>query len=234
MHMKRLNAPRAWNIPRKGKVWAPRTVPGAHPKEKSVPLLVVIRDMLKKADNAREAIKIIKEGKVLVDGRVIKEPKFGVGFMDVVSIPLIEEYYRVLYDKKGRIVLEQIDESEKDFKLCKIRNKTILKKGRLQLNLHDGRNQLADNDVYKTGDVIKITIPEQKIVKHIPLEKGSLVYLSGGKHAGITARVKEILPGTMTRKPIVVLESEDGKEIRALKDHAFVIGKDKPEVKVGV
>ncbi len=233
MHTKRLNVPRSWNIPKKGEVWSPTTMPGAHSKDKSIPLIIVIRDLLKLADNAREAKKIIKEGNVFIDGRPIKKPRFGIGFMDTISIPKINKVYRVLYDQKGRITLKEIGDSEKDFKLCKIKNKTILKKGKIQLNLHDGRNQLVENDVYKTGDVLKITIPEQKIIKHIPLKTGSMVYLSGGKHAGITAVVKEIIPGTTLRKPIVVLE-KDGKEMRTLKEHAFAIGTEKPELKVGV
>lgn len=232
MHTKRFNAPRAWNIPRKGDTWAPAVMPGAHPKEKSAPLLIIVRDMLKLVDNAKEAKKVINEGKILIDGRAVKKTNFGVGFMDVISITTTKEHYRVLYDKKGRIMLENIDESGKDFKLCKIQNKTVLKKGKLQLNLHDGRNHLSENDVYKAGDVIKIKIPQQEIVKHIPLKQGALVYISGGKHAGITAKVKEIMPGTMTRKPLVILE-KDGQEMRTIKEHAFVIGAETPEVKVG-
>ena len=43
-----------------------------------------------------------------MDGRVRKDPKFPLGFMDVFSIPKIRKQYRVLIDVKGRFVLREI------------------------------------------------------------------------------------------------------------------------------
>ena len=71
-------------------------------------LLIVVRDILKVADNAREAKIIINNGDILVDGRARKDYKFPVGFMDVISLPKSKKVYRVLPDHKGRLVLHSI------------------------------------------------------------------------------------------------------------------------------
>ena len=108
-HLKRLAAPVRWELPRKTHKFTVRPLPGAHPMSESLPLLLIIRDVLKYADNAREAKKIIKMGKVLVDGRVRKEEKLPVGLMDVVSLPEADENYRVLFDRKGRIKFKKYE-----------------------------------------------------------------------------------------------------------------------------
>ena len=59
-HMKRLAMPRTWAIPRKVHVWAAKQTPGAHSVEDSMPAGMVLRDMLKVCDTAREAKKMAK------------------------------------------------------------------------------------------------------------------------------------------------------------------------------
>ncbi len=227
-HLKALAAPRTWKIKRKEHVWATKPVPGPHSKERAVPLIVLLRDYLGVVETRREGEKIIKAGYIKVDNRVIKEPRFPLGFMDTLQVG--EKKYRALYDKKGRITLKEIESGE-DVKLCRIENKTLVKGGKIQLNLHDGRNILTDNNEYKTGDVLLISLPDQKILKHIPMKEGCAIYVIGGKHTGATGKIKEIIPGTMTRKPQITIESE-GKEYTTLKSYVFVIGEEKPEIDV--
>jgi small subunit ribosomal protein S4e len=67
-----------------------------------------------------------------------------------------------------------------------------VKGGITQLHLHDGRNILLDaKSDYKTGDSIVISLPDQKIKKHLPIKEGALAYLTGGSHIGETAKVVE-------------------------------------------
>ncbi|ENN96180.1 30S ribosomal protein S4e [Methanocaldococcus villosus KIN24-T80] len=236
-HLKRLAAPVRWELPRKVHKFTVRPLPGAHPMDESLPLLLIIRDVLKYADNAREAKKIIKMGKVLVDGRVRKEEKLPVGFMDVVSLPDANENYRVLFDRKGRIKLKPTENP--DVKLCKIKNKTVVKGGHIQLNLHDGRNILIRvkdptnpvEDVYKTSDTLLITIPDQEIKAHIPFEVGKLAYITGGKHVGEIARIVDIERRGIY-PDIITLETEDGEKFKTVKDYVFVIGDENPIIKL--
>ena len=67
-HLKRHAAPTSWKIRRKKFTWAIKPSPGPHPKERSIPLAVLLRDILGIAENAREAKKIVKAGKIAVTG----------------------------------------------------------------------------------------------------------------------------------------------------------------------
>ena len=89
--MKRLNAPRALRIHRKEKKWTVKPSPGPHPIEKSIPLSLIIRDVLDLADTLRETKKIISNGDILVDGAVKKDYKLPVGIMDIVYIPKLKK-----------------------------------------------------------------------------------------------------------------------------------------------
>ena len=54
-HQKRVAAPISWPITRKTHHWVVGANAGAHSMETGIPLLVVVRDILKVANNAREA-----------------------------------------------------------------------------------------------------------------------------------------------------------------------------------
>src|SRR5437667_9981778 len=84
--LKREPSPGFWPIHRKEYTWAPRTRPGPHAREKSLPLVVIVRESLGLANIAKEAIKIISTGKVKVDGVVRRDRRFPVGLMDIVQI----------------------------------------------------------------------------------------------------------------------------------------------------
>ena len=46
-HLKRLVAPRSWNIARKENVWTTRPMPGKHSLEGAIPISTILRDYLK-------------------------------------------------------------------------------------------------------------------------------------------------------------------------------------------
>ncbi|GAA5818266.1 MAG: 30S ribosomal protein S4e [Methanobrevibacter sp. CfCl-M3] len=228
-HLKRFKAPKNWNIHPKEKKWTVKPSPGSHSIENSLSLLIVVRDLLKLADNAREAKRIINTGNILVDGRIIKNYKFPVGFMDVIQIPKTEEVFRVLPDLKGRLTLHPITTENANFKLCKVSDKTILKRGLTQLNLHDGRNITSDESV-GVGDVIKLQIPNQKILEVFNFQEDAIVLVTDGKHTGEIAFIKEIIINKSSNKNTALVENEIKKEFLTLKEYAFVIGKDHPEI----
>ena len=124
--------------------------------------------------------------------RLGKTETFGVGLMDVLTLG--EENYRCVLDHNGRLQYRPIGAKEAAWKVCRIEGKTTIKGGRTQLNLHDGRNILVDDaskDAYSTGDSLKISLPDQKILEHIRFGEGTRCYLIGGAHVGSTAAVKE-------------------------------------------
>lgn len=216
-HLKRLAAPRTWPLERKKArfVVKPRS---SHSAELCLPLGIILRDILGYAKTVKEVKNILNNEQVLVDGEQRKDPKFGIGLMDVLEIPKVKAAYRIILDKNGKLTLIKAENPK--IKPCKVIGKRVLRKARLQVNLHDGRNLFTDKKV-KLGDTLILELPEQNIAEELCLEKGNLVYLIGGKHTGESARVEEVNPKTIKVKI--------GEEFfETAKKFAFVIGKQKP------
>src|SRR3989338_8445873 len=98
-HIKRLNAPRSWPISRKGTKWVTRQNPGTHSLENSVPLNIMLKDMLKYAKTTRDSRRILSNKDVLIDNLPRANIKFPVGIFDVVEIPKTKEHF--LIDRKS-------------------------------------------------------------------------------------------------------------------------------------
>ncbi len=220
-HLKRYSIPRFWPMTKKGKIFAVKPIPGPHPKDNCIPLQVMVRDVLGYAENAKEAKKILSEGKLLVDKKVRKDPKFPVGLMDVVEIPEAKQYFRISVNAKG-LFLQDIGEKDAGKKLCRINGKSTVKGGLHQLNLHDGRNVPVKKDVYKVGDSVVISIPDQKVLKHYRFEKGERAMIVAGRNIGVKGKIKDIRERkNMLEKAMVLLESKRG-EIQTLRDYILV------------
>lgn len=234
-HLKRLNAPKSWKIPRKRKVWVAKPRPGPHRLMESLPLLLVVRDYLGLAENAREARRIINEGKVLVDKKVRADHRFPVGLMDVIEIPEAKERRIVLLNEKGSLILKKLSKKNTNAKLCRIKNKTILESGNVQLNLHDGNNILikvknpksAKEDIYKTKDSLLIDLKTGKISSHMPYKKGSIALVTGGLHRASVAKIHDIKI-LNSPQPNIVMLSSDKKKFQTVEDYVFVIGEKEP------
>ncbi len=225
-HQKRVAAPTSWPITRKTHHWVVGANAGPHSKETGIPLLVIVRDLLKLANNAKEARRIINEGNIFVDGRARNDYKYIVGLFDIVSIPSTNEYYRVLLDVQNRFKLYKEDANA--LKLCRINNKTIVKKGAVQLNLHDGSNIISSND-YKTFDTILLG-QDRKIVKHIAYKPGNIAMIVGGEHSGEIGKIKQIRKVRGSGTNMVAISNE--REFETIEDYVFVIGESTPEIKV--
>jgi len=193
-----------------------------------VPLALVLRDMLRYCDTAREARAILNSRTVHVDGRAITDPKFSIGVMDVLSVKGTKEQFRVVVDTLGRLHLVPIDEAQAEWKLCRIEDKTTQRAGKSQLNLHDGRNLLLPKDEYATGTTLKLALPQQKVLANYPLEPGAIALLIGGQHVGEIAHVERV---ERTRNPRAnVVHFREGFSTDVTK--VFVIGRETPEIAI--
>ncbi|MEA3430980.1 MAG: 30S ribosomal protein S4e [Nanoarchaeota archaeon] len=224
-HLKRIAAPRTWPIKRKGIKFVARPLPGKHKLNLGMPINVVFSEILKITKTTKETEKILYHKEILVDGRKIKDKKALVGLMDVISIPLTKEYYRLIINEHGWISSTPIDVKESKLKICKIMGKRKVK-GKIQFNLDDGRNILSEENAYKVGDSLLITLPEQKIEAHLKFEKGAAVYMIAGKRIGTLGTISEI-----KEKSLLCKNSED-EQFETVKNHVLIVGKDKPVIKV--
>lgn len=228
-HQKRITIPVSWPVSRKSHAWVAKSSPGPHSSAESMPLLMIVRDMLKLVDNAREAKRILYEGNVLVDGKAQKDYKLPVGIFDVISVPSLDQQYRMLKDEKGMFYLSLLEPGAVR-KLARIENKTILKGKKQQLNLSDGSNKLADGD-FKVGDSLVLSIPDKQIEDQIGFEVGNLAMVVGGKHSGQTGKIKEIITVKSSQPNRVIISGD--KEFETIKDYVYMIGKDEPVIKLG-
>ena len=130
MKMKRLTAPKFWHVNKKSTKWVISPRPGPHKKVESIPLTILMRDILKAVEKAKEARLLIKSGEVIVDGKARKDHKYAVGLMDAISIPKLGKSYRVVPSKTGLEVIE-IENSEASKKICRIEDKTVVKGGKV-------------------------------------------------------------------------------------------------------
>lgn len=222
-HLKRLATPRSWTVPRKTNVYTSKPRPGPHAIARAVPISTLLRDYLRIAATGREARGAIHDGDVLVDGRVVKDAKFPVGFMDVVSVPKLKRAWRIVIDQKGRLRVVEEETKNTGWKLVQIDDKTTIQGGRTQLNLHDGRNLLVKKDDYRTGDVLKLEVPSQKIIGHFPQKEGATVLVIGGQHAGEIAPIEAIV-ATRSHKANLVRLKEGDHTFTTVKPYAFPIG----------
>jgi small subunit ribosomal protein S4e len=179
-------------IPRKTYFWSVTPQTGKHNKESAIALLTVLRDYAKLGDKEREITRILSAGEVKIDGRVVKERRTAVGFMDIISIPAIKKSYRVMYDTKGRLVIREEIEKNSDLKPMKVMKKVITKGGKIQLSFHDGQNIITNDASIKPGDVLIVKVPEKEIKEVIKMQAGNKVFLTGGSHVGTVATVKKI------------------------------------------
>ncbi len=226
--LRRLTAPRSWPIKRKAHHWVTKPSPGAHSIEDSVPVTVVVRDLLKICDTAAEVKRILSNRDMLVDGKVVRDVKKGIGLMDVVSFPKSNAHYRMVVNVRGKLTLVPIPEDKANWKLCRIDNKTTVKGGKTQLNLHDGRNILVEGDGYKTGDVLKIEIPTQRILEAYKTEQGSLALITSGSNVGKAEVIDEIVVRRLSSDNIVNFKNGSS----TTRSNVFVIGSKTSEIEL--
>lgn len=231
-HLKRHMMPKTWKISRKEKTYAVCPSPGPHPKKNSIPLLVIVRDILKHAETGDEAKAIIKRGLVSVDGIVRKGHRYPAGFMDSIAIKGTAEHFRIMLGPNG-LLLHKIEASDANRKLCIIRKKYTMKGNVQCISLHDGRVLLLGKEKteYKPGETIEIEIPNRNIIGRFKIEKGANAMIISGKNMGIHGKIKEVRDRKfMTEKSTVILES-GGKEIETLKEYVMATGSRKEGMK---
>jgi len=239
-HLKALVAPEFWPILRKEYKWTVKPRPGPHPMERSLPLLLIVRDILGYAKTGREARKLIAEGSFKVDGVVRKDYKFPVGFMDVIEVTKAGEFYRLLPYPVKFFKLQPISREEAAIKPLRIEGKTTVNGGHVQLHLFDGRNvmiRVGDprnpvEDVYDTWGTLMLSIPGSEVKGYIGFGVGKVAVVIGGKAVGRVGRIKSVAWGWRREATVVTLEDPRGNLFQTSLNYVFIIGEDKPVIRL--
>lgn len=245
-HRKRYNTPLTYPIERKVRPFTIRPYPSGHPFDKSVPVGVLIRDLLGYAKRYDELKKIFARGEVFVDKRRIRKIKYAVGFMDVLEIPKDSKAFRITPSatRQGYSLMSIKEQKDTEWKLCKVIGKRMLKKGRLQLNLHDGRNfhvhplddtdynsQLVPNNPelleqlwdIRPRDSLVVHLPDQYMMDWLRFEEGAWLVITDGTNQGKVGRMVNVEKRIGRNRSIVTIETEH-EEIRTALENVFVVG----------
>jgi len=222
-HLKRLNAPKHWMLDKLAGSYATRPTAGPHKLRESLPLIIFLRNRLKYALTGREAMLILKDRNVLVDGKVRTDIKFPAGFMDVISIPKVNEHYRLLFDIKGRYAVHAIKADEAKFKLGKVVKQSTGDKGVPYIVTHDGHTFRYPDPAVKVGDTIKYNLETSAMENHVKFEVGVQVMVTNGRNMGrvgiVTSRERH--PGAFD---VVHVKDSIGNQFATRLSNTFVIG----------
>ncbi|CAN3354992.1 small ribosomal subunit protein eS4B [Diutina catenulata] len=183
-HMKRLAAPSHWMLDKLSGTYAPRPSQGPHKLRESLPLVVFIRNRLKYALNGKEVQAILMQEHVKVDNKVRTDPTFPAGFMDVISMEATNENFRLVYDVKGRFAVHRITAEEAAYKLAKVKDVRLGKRGIPYAITHDGRTIRYPDPLVKRNDTIKIDLETGRMTDFMKFETGKLVMVTGGRSMG--------------------------------------------------
>lgn len=189
MHFKRKSVPTFWPIPRKGTKY---TAVPSHNQYNSIPLIVALRDVFKIVGTTKELKMLLKEKKVLVNQKPVKETNYSISLFDVISLPDMKKNYIAGLSENKKMIFEEVSDKESHIKVYKVISRKMIGNKKIQVNLMQGRNLLI-NDKVNNGDSIMIDLKSKKIVKIIPLQKGTEVFVMEGKHTGKRGKVNEII-----------------------------------------
>ncbi len=184
MHLKRTSAPKSWPIARKGTKYLASP---SHAKKHGIPLIIMMRDILKIVRNKKEAKQILNQKKIKVNDKIVKDEKFPLVLFDKLEIG--NEIYQIIINENKKFEAKKVKSLET--KTVKIIGKKILKKGKVQINLNDGRN-IITNDEFNTGDSLVVNLKGKNIEKVLHMQAGAEVYILAGKHIGKQGKIAKI------------------------------------------
>jgi len=218
-------APSQWCLNKLAGVYATRPNTGPHKLRECIPMGVLLRQRLKYALNGQEVLKIMKnrDNEVRVDGKIRRDPKYPLGFQDVVSINKSGENFRMLYDIKGRFMPHKIDAKEAAFKLCKVTRKVLGKNKIPYIVTHDGRTIRYPHPDIKKNDTVKVDFDTNEIGGIVKFDNGATVAVTGGNNIGRIGVLQHVEhhPGSYE---IAHVRDKKGNSFATRLSNIFVIG----------
>jgi len=209
--LKRISAPRQWDVLRKEHRFAIKPSPGPYSVDRSYPLGLAMRDLLDLVATRREAEKVLYRSQVLVDGVARHDTAFPVGLFNVIEVPNEELAFRLIPSPDG-LAARRVSMDQARLKLCRVMSKSKVDGGHIQYGFHDGRSMQNDSLSLSPGDSVLMRVPEQNVVSGIRLTKGSLGMIISGERAGEMGKITEVKKGTASRERMVSISLPEGEK----------------------
>ncbi len=210
-HLKRQQAPKNWPIARKGTTFVAKN------NSKGIPLIIILRDVMKIAQTRKEVKEAIHKKHLLTNGKPVVDEKKSLELFDVLTVVPSKKNYRLVLSEKGKFDILEIEEKESKTKVSKVIGKKSLKGKKTQVNLSDGRNYLSDLKC-SVGDSVIVDLEKNKLLKNLPIKEKSEVLVTWGKHSGTTGTIVKI----DSEQKMVELDSKE-KKFRALIKQIMVL-----------
>src|SRR3989338_4127593 len=141
------------------------------------------------ASTRNEAQKLLHHQEVLVDGILRRDHHYFVGLFDTITFPALKKSFKVVFDVKGRITIEETHFT--GLKVCKIVRKMAVPGGKIQYTFHDGKNICSDKAI-PVGASVVVSVPDLVVKEVLDLKPGAHVFLVQGKYRGSFGTLKEI------------------------------------------
>lgn len=222
MHINRQNIGKFWPVPRKGTKYL--TV-SSHNQKGSIPLVVVMRDILKLVKTKKELEKVLHKKQIKINNKEISEVNYPVCLFDVLNVG--GKNYKTGLNEHKKFIFEEVSGKEAEIKVIKVVGKKVIGKDKVQVNLADGRNILIKEGI-RVGDSVVYNFKDKKVEKIIKMEEGKRGFVVSGKHAGRKGKIDDIIErGGKSLAKIVVSEGsegEKGKKINVWIKNVVVIG----------
>jgi small subunit ribosomal protein S4e len=212
-HIKRHSSEKNWPVSRKGTRFV--VAPNAH-KESGIPLLLFLREILKVAKTKAEVKKALHAKNILVNEKPAMDERQGLTLFDKITIVPEKKSYQLTLSKNGKFTSEEVSEKEAGFKISKVKNKTLLKGKKVQLNLDDGRNVIS-SEKCETNDSVVVDLKKKKVEKVLPLKENVSAFVFAGKHAGFAGKIEKI---NLEQKIAILKDAK--KQVNVLIKHLVV------------
>src|SRR3989344_6597194 len=222
-HLPRNLAPKNWPISIKKTKWTIHPSSGPHAIQECIPLGLLIRNILKLTHTSRETKNILCKKFVKVNNKIVHEQKFPLGLFDIIEIEN-EKPGRLLLDEKNKFIL--VESKHPNIKPSKVIGKRIMKNKKIQVNFSDGRNLILDKDSYNVNDTVLFDLKTNTPIKTLKFEKNAKIYLTNGKHKGLTGILEETKIQSSRTKFDKISFKHEKKLYETQKDYAFVISEE--------
>ena len=184
-HQNRNQVNKRLPLPRKGTKYVARAL--SHHTQ-AVPLVIAIRDMLKLAQTSREVNHLMKQGVLKINGKVPKNIRESIKLFGLLQA---DKTYQLSLLPTHKFTFVETKDTMRPIKVV---GKVAKAGNKIQINGHDGSNLLLDaakaKDI-KTDDTLLLS-PDNKLSKHLPLDKAKTCFVFGGKYAGQEGKVKKV------------------------------------------